>query len=155
MSNLPRAQEVEQLFHHLVQSGAYAEALDLVTREANVFSGHAQKVVYYWRMAMACRIKEKELAVGLLKEAVQAGYWYAGLETDPDFQLLYTEAEFQHLAKAGRDLRAQAMANATPVVKTLHPDPGYSPYPLLLALHGSNANVETQIKYWSSAVSQG
>ena len=155
MDDLSRAQEVEQQFHHLVQSCAYAEALDLVTREAHIFSEHAQKVVYYWRMTMACRLNEKALALQLLKEAVQAGYWYAGLETDPDFQLLRGDAEFEHLAKLGIERRAQAIANAIPVMKTLLPDPRFSPYPLLLALHGSNANIEVQVKHWESAVQHG
>jgi predicted esterase len=155
MSNLSRAQEAEQQFHHLVESGAYADALDLITREAHVFSEHAQKVVYYWRMTMACRLHEKDLALRLLREAVQAGYWYAGLETDPDFQLLYGDAEFEHLAKIGMEHRARAMANAVPVMKILEPDPGFSPHPLLLALHGSNASVEAQVKHWDSAVQHG
>jgi len=152
MGDLSRAQEVEQQFHHLAQSGDYAEALDLVTGEANAFPEHAQKVVYAWRMTMACRLNEKDLALRVLKEAVQAGYWYDGLETDPDFQLLYEEVEFEHLAKVCTERRAQAMANAVPVVKTLQPDPKFSPYPLLLALHGSNSNVETEVKHWDAAV---
>lgn len=155
MSNLSRSQEIEQQFHHLVQSGSYAEALELVTREAHVFSEHSQKVVYYWRMTMACRLKEKNLAMQLLKKAVTAGYWYAGLETDPDCQLLYDEIEFQHLARLGMEHRTQAMANAIPVVKTLLPEPELPVYPLLLALHGSNGNVEIQAKHWSSAVEHG
>lgn len=155
MNNLSRAHEVEQEFHHLVQAEAYAEALDLITREAHIFSESAQKVVYYWRMAMACRLNQKDVALHLLKEAVQAGHWYAGLEADPDFQLLYGEAEFEQLAKLGMEHRAQAMANAIPVMKILQPDPRFSPFPLLLALHGSNANVEMQAKHWESAVQHG
>jgi len=152
MSDLSRAQEVEQQFHHLVQAASYAEALDLVTQEAHVFSEHAQKVVYYWRMAMACRLNEKDLALKLLQEAVQSGYWYAGLETDPDFQVLCGEAEFDRLARLGMEHRAQAIANAVPVMKILEPESKFSPYPLLLALHGSNANVEIQVRHWASAV---
>jgi acetyl esterase/lipase len=155
MGDLSRAQEVEQQFHHLVQSESYTEALDLITHEAFIFPEHAQKVVYYWRMAMACRLNDKDLALHLLKEAVQAGYWYAGLETDPDFRVLYGEAEFAHLAKIGMEHRAQAMANAVPITKILQPDSKFSPYPLLLALHGSNANVEIQVKHWASAVQHG
>jgi hypothetical protein len=78
MDDISRAQEIEQQFHHLVQAGAYAEALDLITREAHSFSEHAQKVVYYWRMTMACRLNDRDVALHLLKEAVQAGYWYSG-----------------------------------------------------------------------------
>ena len=155
MNNQSRAYEIEQQFHHLVQSEDYAKALDLITREAHVFSEPAQKVVYYWRMAMACRLHKKDLTLQLLKEAVQAGYWYAGLETDPDFQFLYEDAQFKHLAQIGMEHRAQAIANATPVVNILQPVSKFSPYPLLLALHGSNANVETQMKHWKLAVQHG
>lgn len=155
MNNQSSAYEIEQRFHHLVQSGEHAEALDLVTREAHIFPEHAQKVVYYWRMAMACCLNEKDLALDLLKEAVRAGYWYAGLENDPDFQLLYGVAEFNHLAQIGMEHRAHAIANAIPVMRILQPDSMLPSYPLLLALHGSNANVETQIKHWELAVQNG
>ena len=74
MSNLSRVEEVEQEYDHLAQSGAYAEALDLVTREAHLFPEYAQKVIYAWRMAMACRLNDKDLALRLLKEAIQAGH---------------------------------------------------------------------------------
>lgn len=154
MSDLSRPEEVEQQFHHLVQDGAYAEAFDLVTREAHVFPEYAQKVIYYWRMSMACRLKKKVLALHLLEEAVQAGLWYAGLESDADFQLLYGEPEFERLAKLGMTHRSRAIANAVPVVKTLQPGTT-PPWPLLLALHGSNANVEVQGVHWLSAVENG
>lgn len=122
MSRLSRPEEVEQQFHHLVQDGAYAEALDLVTREGHVFPEYAQKVVYYWRMTMACRLIKKELALHLLEEALQAGHWFAGLETDPDFQLLYAEPEFERLAKLGSLHQSRAIADAVPVVKILQTD---------------------------------
>lgn len=66
MSDTSRAEEVEQQFHHLFQTGAYAEALELVTREAHVFPEYAQKVVYSWRMTTACLLKDKEQALRLL-----------------------------------------------------------------------------------------
>jgi len=155
MSNLSRAHEVEQQFHHLNQAGAYAEALELVTREASVFPDYAQKVVYSWRMSMACRLNQKNLALQVLNEAVQAGCWYDGLETDPDYQILYGDSEFERLVKICVQRRAQAMADAVPVVKTLPPDPRFSPYPLLLALHGNNSSVEIQAKHWDLAVQHG
>jgi predicted esterase len=153
MSDLSRIEEVEQQFDHLAQTGAYAEALDLVTREAHIFPEHAQKVVYSWRMTMASRLNNKDLALSLLKEAVQAGYWYGGLRTDPDFQLLADDAEFEQLVRICEERRAQAMANAVPVIKTFQPDAKFSPYPLLLALHGASANIEAD--HWSSAVAEG
>ncbi len=155
MSNLSKAQEIEQQFDQLAQSGACAQALDLVTRNAHYFSDHAQKVVYSWRITMACRLNDQSLALQLLEEAVQAGYWYSGLRTDPDYQLLHGQPEFERLAEICAERRAQAMAQAVPVVKTLLPHPQLPPYSLLLALHGGSSEVESFARHWSEAVSHG
>lgn len=153
MTDLSRMEEVEQQFDHLAQVGAYAEALDLVTREAHIFPEYAQKVIYSWRMTMASRLNDKALTLSLLKEAVEAGYWYGGLRTDSDFELLAGEAEFEQLVGICEERRVQAMANAVPVMKTFQPETQSVPYPLLLALHGASANIEAD--HWASAVPAG
>jgi predicted esterase len=155
MSNLSKLEEVEQQFDHLVEVGAYGEALELVTREAHLFPDYSQKVVYSWRMTMACRLNNKALALQLLKEAVEAGHWYSGLRDNPDFQLLHGVPEFEQWVEICAQRRLQAMANAVPVLKTLQPDPQFAPYPLLLALHGAQSNVESFASHWSAAVLQG
>lgn len=153
MDNLPRTEEVEQQYHHLYQIGAYAEALELVTREAHIFPEYAQKVIYSWRMNCALGLKDKALTLRLLGEAVQAGYWYENLLEDEDFALLHDEPEFVRLAGICQERRAQAMANAVPVIKTFVPQNQPSPYPLLLAMHGANASAESE--HWIAAVSHG
>ncbi len=154
MSTLSKLQEIEQQYDHLVQSGAYADALDLATREAHLFPEYSQKVIYSWRMDMACRLKNKELVLQLLQDAVSAGYWYGGLQTDPDFELLFGNQEFERLASICEERRAQAIANAVPVIKVIQPAAQFSPpFPLLLALHGANANIEAD--HWSSTAANG
>jgi len=155
MSNSSRLEEIEQQFDHLAQAGAYAEALELITREAHLFPDYAQKVVYSWRMTMACRLKDGALALQLLKEAVEAGHWYSGLRDNPDFQLLRSEPEFEKLVEICAERRAHEMANAIPLLKTLQPDSQLAPCPLLLALHGANSSVEPFAGHWSAAVSHG
>ena len=153
MSTLSKVQEIEQQYDHLVQAGAYAEALELATREAHQFPEYSQKVIYSWRMDMACRLKNKDLTLRLLQEATDAGYWYGGLRTDSDFELLFGDPEFERLARLCEERRAQAMANAVPVVKVMQPDAQFSPYPLLLALHGASASIEAE--HWAAAASNG
>lgn len=155
MSHLSKAEEIEQQFDQLAQSGAYAQALDLVTRNAHYFPDYAQKVVYAWRITMACRLNDQALALQLLEEAVQAGYWYGELHTDPDYQLLHGLPEFERLTEICMERRAQAMAQAVPVIKTVLPHSHLSPFPLLLALHGGNSEVESFAGHWSAAVSHG
>ena len=155
MSNTSKLEEIEQQFDHLAQAGAYAEALELVTREAHLFPDYAQKVVYSWRMTMACRLKDRALALQLLKEAVEAGHWYSGLRDNPDFHLLHGEPEFEKLVEICAERRAHEMASAIPTLKVLQPDRQFAPYPLLLALHGATSNVESFAGHWSAAVSDG
>lgn len=153
MGTLSKDQEVEQRFHQLVQSGDYAEALDLVTLEAHVFPEHAQKVVYAWRFTMACRLENKSLALKILNEAIDAGYWYGDLETDTDYLLLKGDVEFEKIVNTCMERRAQAIADAVPVMKVSQPESKKAPVPLLVALHGSNGNIE--VNHWESAVAKG
>jgi predicted esterase len=153
MNKLPKIEEVEQQFHRLYQAGAYAEALELATREAHLFPEYSQKVIYTWRMNCAGGLKDYELTLRLLGEAVQAGYWYSKLLEDDDFAQLRGDSEFERLAGICNERRARAMADAVPVIKTFAPGDRSAPYPLLLALHGANATAEA--KHWKSAVGQG
>ncbi len=153
MIPLPRIEEIEQQFHHLYHAGSYAETLELLTREGHLFPEYAQKVIYAWRMGCACGLKDNELTLQLLGEAIQAGYWYSNLLEDDDFASLRGNPEFERLARVCNERRAQAMADAVPVIKTFVPKDRPSPFPLLLALHGSNATVEAE--HWMSAVAHG
>ena len=152
MSELSSTEEIEQQFHHLYQTGAYAEALELATRAAHIFPEYAQKVIYSWRMNCACRLEDKELVLRLLSEAVQAGYWYSHLK-DGDFSLMHGDPEFERLVEICLERRAQAMATAVPVIKTYEPENRTPPYPLLLALHGGGATAEAS--HWMASVSHG
>ena len=153
MSDRTREEEVEQEFDRLFQTGAYAEALDLVTREAHIFPEYAQKVIYSWRMNCACKLNDRAQTLRLLGEAVQAGYWYNSLKEDEDFALLHGDLEFERLADICMERRAQAMADAVPVLNTLAPERQSPPYPLLLALHGGGATAATD--HWLASVSHG
>lgn len=153
MSEESRLQEIEQQYDHLVQAGDYAEALELIDREGHLFPDYSQKVIYAWRMDMAGRLHDDELVLRLLREAVQAGYWYAGLRRDPDYAPLYGRPEFERLADLCEQRRAEAMAAAVPVLTTMPPAAGPPPYPLLVALHGANAVAEGG--HWAPAAAQG
>jgi predicted esterase len=155
MSDVSREEEVEQQFHHLFQTGAYAEALELATREAHIFPEQSQKVLYSWRMNCACMLKDRDLTLRLLGEAVQAGYWYSHLKDDDDFALLHGDPEFERLLKICMERRAQGMASAVPVIKTLPPERQSPPYPLLLALHGGGGNATAEADHWLACLSQG
>lgn len=155
MDNLSRLQQIEQQFDQLVEAGAYAEALDLATREAHVFPDYSQRVVFMWRITMACRLEDAELALQLLGEAVAAGHWYHGLAEDPDFRLLLGRPEFERLVAVCEERRVRAMASAVPALKLLQPECRCAPYPLLVALHGAQSSAEAFASHWAAAAAQG
>jgi predicted esterase len=138
------------------QSGEYAQALDLITREAGRFPTEARRT-YCWRVCMASLINETELALRLLEEAVAGGLWYpeTQLREDPDLLSLQGLPQFEQLVELCRQRQAEAQAQAVPTLTVLEPEGGCRDAPLLLALHGNNQNVESSIGFWRSAVSRG
>jgi predicted esterase len=150
-----KIEEIEQQYHRLAAAGAYAEALKLATREADRWPDYDQPIIYYWRMLMACRVNKAALALQLLQEAVEAGYWLDGLREEADFQTLRGNPEFERLVERCEDRRAAAMASAVPVLKTLQPEHATAPYPWLLALHGNPGTVESFAGHWAAAVTHG
>jgi dienelactone hydrolase len=153
----PTAGTIEQEFHKLYGAGAYAEAYQLATREAWRFSASSQPIVYNWRFCTASLMGEPDLALQLLEEAFEAGYWYgeADLRQDPDLAALRGRPEFERLiARAGRR-RDEVLAQAQPRLKVIVPEQAAAPYPLLLALHGNRSNLEESERFWRSAGEHG
>jgi pimeloyl-ACP methyl ester carboxylesterase len=159
MDNLTFSQLLTQAAQ-FYQSGEYAEALDLITREAGRFPTEARRT-YFWRVCMASLINEADLALRLLEEAVAAGLWYpeTQLREDPDLLSLQGVPQFEQLVAVCRQRQAEAQAQAVPTLTVLEPEGGcreaLRPCPLLLALHGNNQNVESSVGFWRPAVSHG
>ena len=159
MNNL-NFSDLEPQLYQLYQSGEYAQALDLATREASRFPTEAW-MVYYWRICMASLINDTALALQLLEEALTAGLWYAEaqLREDPDLQPLQGLSKFEQLVEICRKRQAEAQAQAAPALLTLQPEggcqAGLQPCPLLLALHGNNRDAEGSVGFWRSSVSKG
>lgn len=147
--------KVEQQYHHFVAKKEYAKALELATQYFDLFPPHAQRVVYYWRLNMACKLKDVQLALATLREAVENGHWYVNLDENPDFQTLADSAEFHHLVAICAKRRAEEIANAQPVIEILQPESPSDSYPLLFALHGNSSNVEVFAPHWQHAREHG
>ena len=158
MSNLTFS-DLETQLYQLYQSGEYAQALDLATREASRFPTEAWRVTY-WRICMASLMNETALALQLLEEALGSGIWYAEaqLREDPDLQPLQGLPQFEQLVEVCRKRQAEVQAQAAPALITLQPEgqcqAGLQPCPLLLALHGNTKTAENSLGFWRSAVSK-
>jgi predicted esterase len=152
--------ELHTQLYQLYQSGEYAKALDLATRAASQFPAEGVRT-YYWRVCMASLVNEMALALQLLEEALESGFWYAQtqLREDPDLQPLQGLPEFERMVEICRKRQAEAQAQAAPALITLEAEgqcqAGLQPCPLLLALHGNNGTAEDSVGFWRPAVSNG
>lgn len=150
-----KAKEVEQQYHQFVAEKEYAKALQLATQYFDLFPPHAQRVAYYWRLNMACKVNDVQLALATLREAVENGHWFDNLNENPDFQILADSAEFHQLVAICAKRRVEEIANARPVLKILQPEKSSDAYPLLFALHGNSSNVEIFAPHWQGAREHG
>lgn len=149
------AQTVEQHYHQAVAERRYADALELATHYFEVFPPHAQRVVYFWRMDMACKVGDARQALQVLRAAVDAEHWFSRLDQNPTFALLQGSPEFAQLVALCAERRAEEMAHAPSINKVLTPAHGITPYPLVFALHGNSENAEIFAPHWQAAVDHG
>jgi predicted esterase len=144
--------------NELIGRGAYAEALDFVTREGEHFPLHASRI-RLWRMGLACRLNDTTQALQILDQALVRGLWLpvAWLTEHPDLQPLQELPEFGRMVEFSREYEQAAREQAVPRLITLRPegDQFAPPYPLLLALHGNFRDAASSVDPWRSACSRG
>jgi dienelactone hydrolase len=148
--------EIRDTAFRLYEQKAYAEALELMTQAAQRFPEEAS-AIYYWRMCLTARLNDVPGALKLFEEALTAGYWYAAdlLRSDPDLAPVNNNPDFGRMLMVCRERAAEAQATAKPERIVLMPDTQAEPFPLLIALHGNNANAKLHQNLWSPAVKRG
>ncbi|HEX9988856.1 MAG TPA: dienelactone hydrolase family protein [Chloroflexia bacterium] len=134
----------------------YAEALDVLTREGDRFPEDAPMVLYL-RSCMAVRVGQPDMALDLMEESLDKGYWYGEevMRQSPSFQSLQGLPRFERMVEICKDRHA---AGANPVLFTFEPEEGCppeKPCPLLIALHGNGSHAQPSIQAWRSIVSDG
>jgi len=135
------------------------KAYDLLTEAAPQFPEQAA-ITYNWRYCAAAMMNKTELALQLIQESLEAGFWWSAayLTSDDDLKSLQELPEFKRLVEISEAKHQAAQAKAKPLALEL-PQPAAAkdgqPLPLLLALHGNAANAQRSVEYWESAVAQG
>ncbi len=135
------------------QQAAYAmltEAVPQFPEQANL--------LYNWRYCAAALLGKSDLALEIMQESIDAGFWWGEdyLRSDEDLKSLQDLPEFNRLIEVSEKLRQAAQAEAKPLAMTLPtPASATEPLPLLMALHGNNQNAQNSVAFWESAVEQG
>lgn len=91
----------------------YADAYRLVTDEGPQFTENESEV-YYLRSCAAARMGDADLAVALLREALERGHWYGEvlLRQSPSWEPLQGTADFE---VAARESTARRRAASVPL----------------------------------------
>jgi predicted esterase len=141
----------------LYHNQSYAEALELLTQSGDRFPDEAP-IVLYLRACMAVRVEQPELAIQVLRQALERGIWIGEttMRASPSLQPLQGQPDFEELIERFKVLRAAA--GIEPRRFIVEPEGGCNaerPCPLLIALHGNNSNASYALNGWRPAVDAG
>lgn len=145
----------KQLIEHF-QNQQYAEALALVMAEGNQFP--ADRIwIDYWTMVSAARMGQRALVYEVARKSLADGLWYGEVmwRQSPSFAALQGEAEFERIIGASREAELKDQPASEPISITKLPVDHSASSPLLIALHGNQANAERTLPFWESAVHEG
>jgi predicted esterase len=158
MSKFASFQELQQqIFEYHGKPETQQAAYDLMT-EAVPYFPEQSNLLYNWRYCAAALLGKPDLALEIMRESIDAGFWWGEdyLRSDEDLESLQDLPEFNLLVEESEQRRQVAQAEAKPIALTLSlPADTTQPLPLLLALHGNNQNAQNSVAFWENAVEQG
>ena len=147
----------QQVFEYHGKPETQQAAYDLMTEAVPDFPEQSN-LLYNWRYCAAALLGKTDLALEIMQESINAGFWWGEdyLRDDEDLKSLQDLPEFNQLVEISEGLRREAQAKAKPVALPLpSPAEATQPFPLLLALHGNTRNAQNSVEFWESAVEQG
>ncbi len=152
-------QELQRQIQEHYQSGDYAAALELATRETNQYPEYAH-LLYYWRSAMAARLGDLDQAISLLEAVLKTGFWYGErlLRKNKSFQQLQGHPAFEDLIERSARLQAEDQEALFPLLVLRSQgncQAGGPPCPLLLGLHTNLATARDSIGFWQPIAQAG
>jgi len=146
----------QQFFEYHGKPETQQAAFDLVTEAFPQFPRQAN-LLYNWRYCAAALLGKPDLALQIMQQGLDAGFWWGEeiLRNDDDLKSLLDLPEFNRLVKVSEEFHRAAQAAAEPLALTLPAPAGVISPSLLIALHGNNSNAQNSVTYWESAVQQG
>jgi predicted esterase len=135
----------------------FGEVYDRLTAEAGHFPDNAYDVLYL-RSCMAVRTGRPELALQLIRESLDRGFWFGEevLRSSPSWAPLQGVPEFEELATVSMERAKDAYIG--PLMQVVEPVGGCTadaPCPTVIALHGNGSNLPQSLRGWRSLPEEG
>ncbi len=157
MTTRPFDQSRQEILGFYNQS-KYQEALASIA-EAQKHHPDRADLLTYWNMCMYGRLQDVASTIKEFQTAMDAGYWYGAsqlADDDADLHPATGHPEFIRLREISVARQKEAQAHSKPELLVLPPHTNTkAPYPVLLALHGNNSNVEITAPQWKSLTDDG
>ncbi|MGE5249628.1 MAG: alpha/beta hydrolase [Bacteroidota bacterium] len=151
MSYKDLRQEILQLY----RQGRLAAALELIERHAAELPERFG-IITFWRMCLLSLCGRAGDVLEAFRQALDQGmWWHERSFLDPDLDAVRDLPEFKRLAAISHQKYLAARADMRPERRLLTPEELSKPVPLLIFLHGRNANAETDVARWEPAREAG
>jgi predicted esterase len=134
----------------------YGQALALLQRYPHPFP--QQGLMYHWKMCLAARANDPDLAIQAFKEALEVGYSYpaALIREDGDLASLQGVPAYEELASLSLMRFAEVNTRTSPELLLFPPAEKRADHlPLLLGLHGNWQNARLAANDWRPIVEKG
>ncbi len=147
--------ELQTQVFDLYEKGQYSEIINVLEREGGNFPDQARGMSYWWLCVYALSGRTDD-AIQTLHDALSRGWWYteSALRTDDDLKSLQGLPVFEELVKQSAALYEEAKKGIKPYQIISLPNEKDAP-PLVMALHGNNANAQSGEAFWSPLLEKG
>jgi len=152
-------EDLQARFQELYRHQAYQEALELATENSESFPEYSH-LLYYWRISLAARLGDNELAIALLNDVLQTGFWYGEvlLRKSPSLKSLQGDPAFEYLIEMNRLLQEKDPEQKYPLLLLRSQDrcqAGGPACPAMMALHTNAGSARDSVEFWQPVASQG
>jgi predicted esterase len=157
MEKLTFPELTEKIQQHFAVE-TYQEGLTLASEQLPNFP-EEYALINYWRICLAARLEQFEIAAKILESTLASGIWYSDvlLRESPSLAGIQGQGEFERLAEIAGKLRA-ADGSDVPLLLARPEDacqPGDAGCPLLVFLHANSDTAQNNLQHWAHLSAQG
>ncbi len=157
MDKLTFPELTEKIQRHFAEE-TYQEGLTLASEQLSNFP-EEYALINYWRICLAARLEQFEIANKFLESTLASGIWFSDvlLRQSPSLEGIQGQGEFERLVEISEKLRA-ADGSDVPLLLARPEDacePGDVGCPMLLFLHANSDTAQNNLQHWAHLSSQG
>jgi len=154
MGNFSDFRAVTQELIRLYNDQKYAEALEMVEREAGAYPDQLARTTF-WRACLHSLSNRPQEALSTLEKGLADGlWWHQSQFLDSDFDSIREMPEFKALVAKSQEQWEQSRGQTKPERVVLVPA-GEGPYPLLIVIHGRSGDKNSNLEHWEVARQRG